>query len=129
MRASPIWVAVVLALASTCTAQFPSCNADAGSTVDHRDGITVRRVSFVGPTGKIGASVFIPDSGAPVPGIIFSHSVVRESARRADVLHFAWALTRAGAASLVFDGTLESHISNDELTPSKHLMACAGQWL
>ena len=107
MRISPIWGVAVLALVSTCAAQSPVCKADNPSTVEHREGITLRRVSFVEPTGKIGASVFIPDSRAPVPGIIFSHSSARDPDGRWDVLRFAWALARAGAASIILDGTLE----------------------
>jgi|SRR5579864_707746 len=129
MRISPIWGTALLAIVSTCTAQSPWCKSADPSSVGHREGITLRRVSFVEPTGKIGASVFIPDSNAPVPGIIFSHSVVREPTRSADLLQFAWGLARAGAASLVFDGTLEWQLPNDDSGPSERLMACAGQWL
>ena len=129
MRISPIWGVAVLALVSTCAAQSPMCKADNPSTVEHREGITLRRVSFVEPTGKIGASVFIPDSRAPVPGIIFSHSSARDPDGRWDVLRFAWALARAGAASIILDGTLEWQVPNDNSGPAQALITCAGEWL
>jgi hypothetical protein len=114
---------------STCAAQSPVCKPDNPSTVEHREGVTLRRVSFVEPAGKIGASIFIPESSAPVPGIIFSHSSARDPDESWDLLTFAWALARAGAASIVLDGTLEWQVPNDNSGPAQALIACAGEWL
>jgi hypothetical protein len=81
------------------------------------------------PKGEVKATVFIPDIDDPIPGIVFSHSAIHGADRNADLLHFAWALARAGAASIILDGNIEWQSPNDESARDPHLMACAGQWL
>jgi len=123
---------VTLLLVCTCPAQlapFAPCKFGKASTIGHADGITEQRVSFFEPSGEAGASIFVPDSQVPVPGIIFSHSAIRGVSGNADLLRFAFALARAGAASIVLDGTIDWQTPNDESERPPHLMACAGQWL
>ena len=120
---------VAYTLLSTCAAQFRPCKFTTLSTIDHSAGIETLRVSVIEQNGIVGASVFIPDSQEPIPGIIFSHSKIHGANKDADLLRFAWALAQAGAASIVLDGVLQRQTPNDESKPPPHLMACAGQWL
>jgi hypothetical protein len=80
----------------------------------------VRRVGIVEDGGEIRATILIPDSNVPLPGALMSHSSIHGPKSSADLLRFAWALARSGAAVIVLNGTLEW---------DPHLMACAGQWL
>jgi hypothetical protein len=116
-------------LLSTCAAQFRPCKFAEASTIDHKQGITVRRVAVIEPQGEVGASVFVPDNSRALPGIVFSHSALRGPGHTSDLAHFAWALARAGAASIVLDGVLDWQVPNDNSARDPHLMACAGQWL
>ena len=123
---------LVILSASFCSAQivpFVPCKSGASSTVGHADGITVKRVSFTEADRVIGATVLIPDSKVPVPGILFSHSAIHGPQNSVDLTRFALALARAGAASIILDGTIEWLTPNDESWRSPHEMACAGQWL
>src|SRR5262249_512789 len=117
------------ALAYTCSAQFVPCKDGKLSTVGHAEGITFQRISFVERDTEIGASVFIPDSKEPVPGIVFSHSAIHGVKNQTDLTRFALAMARAGAASIVLDGTIEWQAPNDGSKRPPHVMACAGQWL
>jgi hypothetical protein len=118
-----------LAVASTCAAQFASCKASKPSTVEHRDGTTELRVSFLEPSGERAAHIFVPDSDTPLPGIVFSHSAIQAARTRVDLLRFARGLALAGAASIVLDGTIEWGTPNDDSKRPYHLTACAGHWL
>jgi hypothetical protein len=120
---------LVSAFASLCSAQFVKCSTSTYSTIGHREQVTIRRVTFLEPAGKVGASVLVPDANAQVPGIVFSHSAILGSDGSTDLREFAWALARAGAASIILDGTIDWRIPNDDSERSPHLMACAGQWL
>jgi len=124
-------VLVVLST-SVCFAQiapFVPCKPGKASTVGHADGISFQRVSFTEAGGVIGATVLIPDSKTPVPGIIFSHSAIHGPQNSVDLTRVALALARAGAASIILDGTIEWLTPNDEHWRDPHAMACAGQWL
>jgi hypothetical protein len=124
-------VFVVLS-ASFCVAQiapFVPCKPGTTSTVGHADRITVKRVSFTEGERVIGATVLIPDSEGPVPGILFSHSAIHGPQNSVDLTRFALALARAGASSIILDGTIEWLAPNDDSWRSPHQMACAGQWL
>jgi hypothetical protein len=112
-----------------CAAQFRHCQFAETAGTGRSEGITIRRVALIEPSGEVGASVFIPDSNEPLPGIIFSHSAIHGAAANADLVGFAWALARAGAASIVLDGAIEWQTPNDEFLRDPHLLACAGQWL
>ncbi|HXZ41390.1 MAG TPA: hypothetical protein VEG68_11680 [Terriglobales bacterium] len=130
MRTLLIWSGGVLALISTAGAQIASCHAGPSSMVGHTDGITVQRVSFAEADGKVGASVFIPASKeGRIPNVVISHSLITGKNARADMLRFAWALARAGAATIILDGTFASPLSTDDSERVRRLMACAGQWL
>ena len=67
----------VFGLLSTCAAQFHPCQFTQVSHAERSEGIAVSRVSLIEPSGEVGASVFIPDSNEPLPGIVFSHSAIQ----------------------------------------------------
>jgi hypothetical protein len=119
----------MFALLSPCVAQFRPCQFAEASTIGSSEGITMRRVGLIEPTGEVQATVFVPQSDVPLPGIVFSHAAIRAATGNTDLRRFAFALARAGAASIVLDGTIEWQIPNDESGRTPHLMACAGQWL
>ena len=75
------------------------------------------------------ATVFIPEGDEPVAGIVFSHSMIHGSSTDTDLLRFAWALARAGAASIVLDGTIDWLSPNDDSIRPPEFQFCAGQWL
>jgi hypothetical protein len=116
-------------LLSTCAAQFRPCRFVEASTIGSSEGITIRRVGLIEPTGEVEATVFIPDSDALLPAILFSHAAIHGATSNTDLRRFALALARAGAASIVLDGTIEWQTPNDESGRAPHLLACAGQWL
>jgi len=130
MRRYLRFAVVFFAVASPCAAQFAPCKVSKPSTVAPRDGITELRVSFLEPSGdEREAHIFVPDSDAPVPGIVFSHSAIHGVNTRVDLLRFARGLALAGAASIVLDGTIEWEIPNDNSKQAYHLVACASHWL
>ena len=55
--------------------------------------------------------------------------MIHGSSSDADLLRFAWVLARAGAASIVLDGTIDWLSPNDESIRSPEFQFCAGQWL
>ena len=92
----------ILSLLPTCAAQgLHPCKFSGTSGVGHIEGITVQRLAVIQKSGKVGAMVFIPDGNEPLPGIVFSHSAIHGPNNNTDLLRFAWALARAGAASIV----------------------------
>ena len=119
----------VFGLVSTCVADFRPCKFTDASTVRHREGIAMWRVGLIEDGGEIGATILVPDGNAPLPGALISHSSIHGPTSSADLLQFAWALARAGAAVIVLNGTLEWDPPSDESVRDPHLMACAGQWL
>ena len=119
----------VFGLVSNCVADFKPCKFTDKSTVGHREGISVRRVGIIENGGEIEATILIPDGDTPLPGALISHSSIHGPTSSADLLRFAWALARAGAAVIVLHGTLEWDPPNNESVRDPHLMACAGQSL
>ncbi len=135
MHKLALYTALVFSLSSCALAQsienFTPCKFGPSSSVGVSNGIAVRRVSITDNRTTYGATVFLPPSDRPVPGILFSHSAMKGTEGSADLLRFAYALSRAGAASIVLDGTMSwgyARSANNDL-PSPHLLACAGQWL
>jgi hypothetical protein len=123
---------LIVALAAGCSAQiapFVPCQPGKASIVGHAEGITFKRLVFTESYGEVGATVLAPDSEQPIPGIVFSHSGIHGPTNSTDLLRFALALARAGAASIVLDGTIEWQQPNDNARRAPHVMACAGQWL
>ncbi|MGC1451700.1 MAG: hypothetical protein WA830_16835 [Candidatus Sulfotelmatobacter sp.] len=80
-------------------------------------------------SGKVEATVFIPDGNDPLPGIVFIHSAIHGPYNNTDLLSFAWALARAGAASIILDGAIEWQSPNDDSIRPREFQFCAGQWL
>lgn len=129
MNRTVILCFAILGLVSTCAAEFRPCRFTYSSDAKRSEGVLIRRVAWMEPSGEVGASVFIPDSTEPLPGIVFSHSAIHGATANADLIGFAWALARAGAAAIVIDGAVEWQTPNDESIRDPHLLACAGQWL
>lgn len=120
----------ILSLLSPCTAQrLHPCKFSGTSAVSHLEGITVERLAVIEKNGRVGATVFIPDSDEPLPGIVFSHSAIHGPNNNTDLLRFAWALARAGASSIVLDGAIDWQSPNDESIRPPEFQFCAGQWL
>lgn len=129
MTSPAVLCVAIFSLLSTCSAQkLHPCTFGTMSDVSHVNGITTERLSVIEPRHE-GASVFIPDSHDPVPGIVFSHSAIHGLNSSADLLRFAWALARAGAASIVLDGTIEWQTPNDDSIRPREFQFCAGKWL
>jgi hypothetical protein len=121
---------VIFNLFGTCAAQKHPCRFSSTSDVGHVEGITVQRLAVLEKTGKVGATVFIPDGNEPLPSIVFSHSAIHGPHNDTDLLRFAWAMARAGAASIVLDGVIDWHSGpNDESIRPPEFQFCAGQWL
>jgi hypothetical protein len=119
-----------LSLLANCAAQkLHSCRFSENSEVGRAEGIDIQRVSIVEPRRKVGATIFIPDASEPVPGIVFSHSSIRGLNNDADLRRFALALARAGAASIVLDGTIDWRFPSDKFIRPPEFRFCAGQWL
>jgi len=120
----------ILSLLPTCAAQrLHPCKFSGTSEVGHTQGIDIQRVAVIEPNSQVKATVFIPDGSEPLPGIVFSHSAIHGPSNDTDLLRFAWALARAGAASIVLDGTIDWLSPNDESIRSPEFQFCAGQWL
>jgi hypothetical protein len=121
---------LILSPLATCTAQKPHvCRFSESSEVGRAEGVDIQRISVIEPRGKVKATVFVPAASEPVPGIVFSHSAIHGSSNDADLLRFALALARAGAASIVLDGTIDWQSPNDESIRPPEFQFCAGQWL
>jgi len=119
-----------LFLPSFCTGQkMHACQFSGISFIDHSDGISTERVSIIEKKKKIDATIFIPDSSGPLPAIVFTHSAIHGPYSDTDLLHFARALARAGAASIILDGTIEWLTPNDDSIRPTVFRFCAGQWL
>jgi hypothetical protein len=121
----------ILSLLPICAAQrLHQCKFNGTSGVGHIEGITVQRFAVIEKSEKVGATVFIPDGNEPLPGVVFSHSAIRGPNNDTDLLRFAWALARAGAASIVLDGAIDwqSGPNDDSIRPPE-FQFCAGQWL
>jgi len=122
---------VVLSLFGACAAQkLHPCKFSGASAVRHVEGITIQRLTVIEKSGKVGATVFIPDGNEPLPCIVFSHAAIHGPTDDTDLLHFAWAMARAGAASIVLDGVInrQSGPNDDSIRPPE-FQFCAGQWL
>lgn len=118
-----------LALLSTCAAQVHTCKFTQASSTERRDGISVGRISVISTSAESEATVIVPDGNDVLPGIAFSHSSIHTADKNADLIRFAFALARAGAASILLDGTIDWQTPNDDSARDPHLMACASQWL
>jgi hypothetical protein len=136
MQTLAFYATLALTLSSCALAQsiqnFVPCKFGATTSVGVTNGIEVRRVSITDNRTDYGATVFLPTADQPTPGILFAHSAMKGPEGSTDLLRFAYALARAGAASIVLDGTMSWNQPND--TPnanqrSPHLLSCAGQWL
>jgi hypothetical protein len=128
-RVLPTCVAV-LTLLSICAAQTLHPCSFAGTTVvGHSENITIERTAIIEKKGTVEATVFIPSGEQPVPGIIFTHSAIHGRESTADLRRFALALSHAGAAFIVLDGTIEWQWPNDDSIRPTEFQFCAGLWL
>ena len=71
----------------------------------------------------------MPDSDKPVAGILFSVSAIKKFDQRTDLLPFARALARAGAASIVVDYPVKWEPLDVQWNLAPTVMHCAGQWM
>jgi len=69
-RAAILWLAMSR-LPHPCAAQFRPCQFSQVSPPKLNEGVAVSRISWVEPGGDVRASVFVPDSGDLLPGIVF----------------------------------------------------------
>jgi hypothetical protein len=113
-----------------CRSATSSMQVSGTSDVGHVEGITVQRLTVMEKSGNVGATVFIPDGNELLPSIVFSRSAIHGPNHDADLLRFAWALARAGAASIVLAGVInwKSGPNDDSIRPPE-FQFCAGQWL
>ena len=136
----------VLVLCSTSFAQVPAeeqkCSVGDLGVLEHRDGVTVRTASFT-ELAKIGQSqeqarvtpqkvmahLYITDGDAPLPLILFSHSAIHSYKGTTDLLPFAMAMARAGAASLVLDRTIKWEPFDEAANRDHSVMECAALWM
>lgn len=136
MQMLALYATLAFTLSSSALAQsiqnFVPCEFSQSKSLGITNGIEVRRVSITDDQTAHGATVFLPASNQPAPGIVFSHSAMKGTEGGADLLRFAYALARAGSASIVLDGEMSwvqpmgTSAANQR---SPHLLACAGQWL
>ena len=130
MRRVVVYFIVILSLFGTCAAQKHPCRFGSTSDVGHVEGVTVQQFTVIEKSRKVGATVFIPDGNDPLPSIVFSHSAIHGPNNDTDLLRFAWALARAGAASIVLDGVINWQLGpNDDSIRPPEFQFCAGQWL
>jgi len=122
---------LLLLLTSIAYAELPNftCSADRPVTISDRDGVTIKTVTIVAPSGKLNARVFVPGEPGPLAGIAFSHSSIQYADSRTDLFSFARALARAGAASIMLDGTIDWRTPNDDSNRPWEDVSCAAQWL
>lgn len=120
----------LLSIAVSCIAQSEKpCSAGPAVTLSDRDGVTEKVLSFSGSFGTRSAHVFLPHSRERVPGIVFSQSAIQYEDSQTDVIPFARALARVGAASIVIDGTIDWHTPNDDFKRPRKEFNCAAKWL
>jgi hypothetical protein len=126
-----VYCTVFLGLFGTCAAQkLHPCRFSNTADIGHFDGVTVQRLAVIETSEKVGATVFIPDGNEPLPSIVFSHSTIHGPHNDSDLRRFAFALARAGAASIVLDGVINWQSGpNDDSIRSPEFQFCAGQWL
>jgi hypothetical protein len=149
---APRFLACFVALLAFVSTSFAygkeqQCSIGEVSTVEHRDGVTVRTVSFVEvapatwsqpdpdakpfvPSNKrVTAHVYIPDSAEPAPAILFSHSGIHTYQGTTSLLPFAFAMARAGAASIVMDRAIQWEPYDEAANTDTSVMDCASRWL
>ncbi len=117
MQMLAFYATLAVVLSSGALAQsiqnFAPCKFGQSTTVSISNGIEARRVTITDNRTDYAATVFLPSSDKPTPGILFSHSAMKGTEGSADLLRFAYALARAGAASIVLDGTMSWNQPND----------------
>jgi hypothetical protein len=114
---------------SNPTRPTAACTAGPVSTIDDRDGVTIKTISLRGDFGRVDAHIFLPDTPDPVAGIAFSYSSIQYADSRTDLLPYARTLARAGAASIMIDGPIEWRTPNNDSKRPVSEMACAAEWL
>lgn len=130
MRFSWRCLLALILISAPSFAQFEKpCVVGPTATLSDRDGVTTKTVSFRGAFGKLTAHVFLPDITEPVPGIAFSYSSIQYADSLTDLRPFARALARAGAASIMIDGTIDWHTPNDDFKRPWKEYNCAAHWL
>jgi len=118
-----------LVMFTTPVAPAATCQIGRTSSFGRSHGVAYLRTSFREPEEQVGATVLRPDAKKMVPGVVISYSAVTSEKKAADMLQFALALARAGAASIVLDDTLALPTSEHDDERTHRLVECASEWL
>ncbi len=132
-------VVVLLALSAAAFAKEKDqvCSISDPVTVEHRDKVTVRTISFLDTApirdGEkrevVNAHVYVPDGDGPFPMILFSHSAIHSNKGTSDLLPYAFAMARGGAASIVLERTIQWEPYDEDANKDRSVMDCASHWL
>lgn len=134
MRNAFLMTVLFAAVASMGLAQTDfHCKLEGSSLIGHRDGVTEYEVDFQDTWSSkpvtVSAHAFVPDSNKPVAGIVFSVSAIQKFDQRTDLMPFARALARAGAASIVVEHPVKWEPLDEQWNLTPTVLHCAGQWL
>jgi hypothetical protein len=147
-------LAILLTLAASCAAQDNQtnhkdqvCATSNLTSVKHRNGVTVQTLTFTEITpgdddnsprnsdgtfikkAPVNAQVYIPDGAGPFHVLLFSHSAIHSAKGTTDLLPYAFALARSGAASMVLDRAIQWDTYYDRAANIDHsVMQCASLW-
>jgi hypothetical protein len=119
---------LVVTLCGTVWAEFQPCKFSEPVSIGSADSIRVQRLDIAANDEKSYTTVFLPNDADPVPGVVVTRSEIEGPDRKVDLLRYALAMARAGAAVIVLDGAI-NWITPTDNPESPHLAACAGQWL
>jgi hypothetical protein len=120
---------LVLSPLATCTAQKLHACKFSETDARHFEGIDIHRITVIEPSGRVQATVLVPNASEPMPGIVFSHSAIQGPNSHVDLLRFALGLARAGASSIILNGTIDWQSPSDESIRPPEFQFCAGLWL
>jgi len=132
MRILPVLTLLVLS-ASLSFAQDHNqqelCDAASASTVDHDDGVIVKKVKLSGKWGRVDATAYVPDKEVTEGGVVFSHSSIRSDGASTDLLPLALMLARSGAAVIVPERPLLWPPTDQATNREGAVVICAEHWL
>lgn len=124
-----VGLSVLALIASIGVAQTKTCVPGPAVTIDDRDGVTAKTISFQGLHGPLSAHAFIPDRSEPMPGFAFSHSSIKYADSQTDLLLFGRALARTGSATIMLDGSIDWQTTLSDTSIRAEDVACAAHWL
>lgn len=106
------------------------CNFGSATTVEHKAGVIVQKVTLSGKWGTTDATVYLPGKEVSDGAVVFSHSAIHaDTGTSVNLLALALTLSQAGAAVIVPQRTLiwppTSRSGNRRAEP----VVCAEHWL